>query len=141
MDWVLAGVFLAAAMAVGLVFGSAWSTLRVRPQAVVTPLADHSPPPAVARVSDVELLERVEKLERTFPEWLVAMESMADQARELLDQADRKRRSAVQTEKRFEARQAAPESTNVDEPLPMVAGSIEQQRKSALRAVKARRGW
>jgi len=49
--------------------------------------------------------ERVEKLEREFPEWRLAMEGMLDRAGDILDAADKKRARAVSTEMRAQARE------------------------------------
>jgi hypothetical protein len=46
------------------------------------------------------LEERVEKLERLFPEWLVTMEGFADQCADMLGSAERKRRRAAMSERR-----------------------------------------
>ena len=104
-------VGIVAALAAGFALGTGafylknWAAAAplATPAAVGAVAADGgSSPAAAAQLADHDA--RLLKLEREFPQWHVAMSALADQAGELLDQAERKRRSAKQAERRaFEA--------------------------------------
>lgn len=75
-------------------------------------------PAAAAPASEAHTLaERVAALERAFPEWQVSMASLADQCEEVLDRAERKRRSARMSQQRAEQQGEAeqPELQPADE--------------------------
>lgn len=88
---------------------------------------------AAAPASEHTLAERVAVLERAFPEWQVSMASLADQCEEVLDRAERKRRSARM------AQQRAEQGGDAEQPEPAPADE-HQARAQILAMARARRG-
>lgn len=110
------------ALAVAGMVAVTWSAVRgaaARDAAAPVPVAPSAPDPA--------LVARVEALERSIPEYRIAMEQIADRCDEVLDAADKKRRRAQSIANREQvADQAEPQPQTREEQIRLVRSRYGQ---------------